>query len=272
MARSFNGTSDYITIGNIASLNVTGAMSISAWVYLAAGFTGSGFKSVHGKWAASGNRSYLLSMGGSSGSFNGAVFFADGGGTTYSIVSTQPQSFFVGSWNHIMGTITPGLTGTMNLYVNGAFNGTLGITKTALLSNTQANEIGNDTAGDYWNGNLAECAIWNGDLSSNLNAIAALGKVGGCRAYKVTDYALLGYWPLFGYQSPEPDMSSNGNVGTLTGTAAANHPPIDLFNWTKPSSLAVASGSPPTVTQRRTSSQLGTRVGSRQPQRSTGSL
>jgi hypothetical protein len=30
---------------------------------------------------------------------------------------------------------------------------------------------------------------------------------------------LKGWWPLDGYQSPEPDLSGNGNNGTLTGTA-----------------------------------------------------
>ena len=36
----------------------------------------------------------------------------------------------------------------------------------------------------------------------------------------------IGYWPLDGISSPEPDLSGNWHPGTLTGTTYADDPPF----------------------------------------------
>jgi hypothetical protein len=76
--------------------------------------------------------------------------------------------------------------------------------------------------GQALQGNMADTALWNVVLSAT--EIAALAK--GIRPPQVRPAALIGYWPLDGLQSPEPDLSGNRNNGTLTGTVNAFGPPI----------------------------------------------
>lgn len=74
-------------------------------------------------------------------------------------------------------------------------------------------------------GRLADAAIWNAGLTASQAAALAAG----VRPYRIQRANLVGYWPLEGTASPEPDVI-NGNNGTLTGTSAAANP----FNYTTP--------------------------------------
>ena len=68
--------------------------------------------------------------------------------------------------------------------------------------------------------------MWS--VALNTNEAAALAK--GERPHKIRPANFLGYWPLDGIASPEPDFSGLAHNLTLTGSpAAANGPPIDLF-------------------------------------------
>jgi hypothetical protein len=69
-------------------------------------------------------------------------------------------------------------------------------------------------AAEYFGGALADAAAWTVVLSDF--EIAALGA--GARPYRIRPGSLVGYWPLQGKASPEPDFSNNANNGTVTGT------------------------------------------------------
>jgi hypothetical protein len=73
----------------------------------------------------------------------------------------------------------------------------------------------------FMDGLLADCAIWN----TVLNSTQAAQLVAGYRPIDVNSANLIGWWPLSGYSSPEPDISSGARNGTLTGTSAAPMPP-----------------------------------------------
>lgn len=85
----------------------------------------------------------------------------------------------------------------------------------------------NTTAVNAWDGLIAEVAIWSTDIG--LAGAQGLFKTGpyGLAPLLVSSTALVGYWRLFGTQSPEPDPI-NGNDGTITGTinGSTNHPSI----------------------------------------------
>lgn len=74
-------------------------------------------------------------------------------------------------------------------------------------------------------GALADIAVWNCGLSGGEFS----GLAGGMRPDQLRQDKLVGWWPLDGIQSTEPDLSGKGNNGTLTGTAVAVGPPVNLF-------------------------------------------
>lgn len=72
-------------------------------------------------------------------------------------------------------------------------------------------------------GNIAYVQIWKRILSvAEINE--AMIRPGSIRTN------LVGYWPCLGADSPERDLSGNGNSGTVTGTAESfNGPPVRLY-------------------------------------------
>ena len=80
---------------------------------------------------------------------------------------------------------------------------------------------------DLFTGNLAEIAMWSVTLTDA--EIAALAT--GVRPNRVRPAAVVGYWPLWGVSSPEPDVSGNGYTLTLVGSPPqANHAPVALLS------------------------------------------
>jgi hypothetical protein len=122
------------------------------------------------------------------------------------------------TWYHLLFTISTKGTG----YINGAVDQvtTTGAGIAAITANTQLGADFPSTTG--WAGRLADAAIWNTVLSST--EITALAN--GARPNTIRSGNLVGWWPLDGLQSPEPDLSGNANNGTLTGTSSAFGPPF----------------------------------------------
>lgn len=96
----------------------------------------------------------------------------------------------------------------------------------------------------YSDDDVAEVATLSDDFTlSDAQAFDA-----GFGPHIIKNQSLLNYWKLAGDFSPEPDFSGNANNGTLTGTAKANHPPIQLMTDIKMASFTqdvVAGGSVP---------------------------
>lgn len=81
---------------------------------------------------------------------------------------------------------------------------------------------GVSSASVFFDGRIAECAIWDIVLSQNdIDAYSA-----GVSALLIRRDKLLFYEPIVGV-SPEPDFTENGITSTVNGTATkANHAPI----------------------------------------------
>jgi len=228
-SRSFNGTTDVAIVGNVSALNITGAVSIVCWANPAS-FPASGFN--WGVMATKGSgpstETYTIRFSGA-GLASGTGNYLQA--TTYNGTASAGAEFIhsisTGTWNHIAGVCNS--SGNWFLYLNGTSVGTQVNNPQTPFSNTSRFTIGawdgNGTIGRWFNGKVADVAVWNVALTQL--EITALSR--GARPWMIREPALQGWWPLDAIASPEPDLSGNANNATLTGTAAAFGAPTALF-------------------------------------------
>lgn len=213
MARSFNGSSDEVDIGNIAILKPA-SLTISVWC------NPTDFVN-----------SYAGVVTNYSGSGTGIFVRTDGKPAFYSgsVVDPFTATLTAGTWAHLAGTASAGIAQTA--YFNGAPAGTGSATGPVYSTDMKIGMVNT-----RFKGSIADVAMWSVVLTAS--EIAALAA--GARPHRIRTASLVGYWPLDGIQSPEPDLSGNANSGTLTGTALAAGPPITLSTQYKPAFEAAA--------------------------------
>lgn len=217
MARSTNGTSDYIDCGSISALGSATYATLAGWVYRSASGTKAGF----GVYLAPYRLSWIW--------WSDNVFYvqADNGvGAQYVTVAANSAS----GWHHI-AVVYDGTQGTnttrLRTYLDGVAStmaagaGTIPATLSA-TTGTTAYRFGMDNSGSnrFFAGSYAEHGAWSVALTAA--DVAALYR--GSPSMVRPD-ALLAYWPIMGNASPEPDLYGNGD-GTLTGTTKVDHPRI----------------------------------------------
>ena len=202
----FDGIDDYVDCGNPASLQITGALTISAWVKTTNTSTAG---VVVGKDGVSphATRSYQVQVQ-SSGTARFVIFKSG------SVVELVTGTTLVndGNWHHIMG-VNDGTD--LKIYVNGILEATdLGGGGT--IQNGTANfnigrRQGNTTNELEFLGNIDEVAIWNSDQSANVSSI-----YNGGIPTDLSTYSPLSWWRFEGTGTTATDSGSGGNDGTLT--------------------------------------------------------
>lgn len=240
-SRQFNGTSEYIDVGNQASLSFerTSTFSTSAWVRI----TGTGYYAVFSKMAA--------------GSFRGYDFYLHSGQLKLSMINTTTTNQLRcaatptindGMWHHVAVTYTGGSNAAaVTFYIDGAAQ-----TKTCDLDNLNATILSTSNvsigsiynASDFFLGNIDEVRVYNTTLTAtNISELHRLGssnpsfantsrdtviKYEGTSSQRITigrtpvDANTVGLWHLeetSGSGAYLKDSSPNGNNGTPTGTA-----------------------------------------------------
>jgi hypothetical protein len=210
-ARSFNGTSDSISMGDDTNLNWTVPMTIAAWVS-----------------GASGN-SPVIAYGNSTANRGWALYARNsicGNGMTLFLPNVTagcggPAAPTTG-WAFVAVVVT-----TNNFhYVVIPAGGARSIVNEAVSSAPQAGAntawIGYayNSSPQHFSGSIGNVMVWVGSAltDSELQAAAYHGP------YAI-NHRLSGFWPLWGAASPEPDLSGNHFMGTLNGTTVANHCP-----------------------------------------------
>jgi hypothetical protein len=140
-------------------------------------------------------------------------------------IDPGPTTLSIGQWYHLAFTYDS--TNGLLTYINGASDGTVAANGNVHVIGSVGVAIGWDNINASRNvpGSIADAAEWNIALSSS--DIAKL--VAGVRPPSVQFGSCVGYWPLDGYASPEPDLSGNGNNGTLTGTSRVLGPPPVIY-------------------------------------------
>lgn len=102
-------------------------------------------------------------------------------------------------------------------YLNGGNKGTA--TLSATPSGLNELFVGNDIFNDYMDGAIADAAIWAAALDDYEIAALALG----VSPLLIRPSALVAYWPLGGWTSPEIDLIGRREL-TITGATAAPQP------------------------------------------------
>ncbi len=157
----------YIQCANTTNLNLTGAMTLSAW--MKGDQLGGGNYNGLGTQGGGSSRGYGLLRG-----TNNAFFSISDNGSSHRYVSS-PADTWLDGWNHIVGVFDP--NSRFEVYVNGVFSASG--TNYAQQTSTNPFQIGNrgDSSHYYnWLGQLSNVSIWNTALS---NGSASVGSVAG---------------------------------------------------------------------------------------------
>jgi hypothetical protein len=159
-ALSFNGTNNYVDLGNPASLKATGSMTWAAWVKATS--TPSGDGNIIAKQNASSGWQLKTSAGTGPQTFGVAVYGSAGIVQRY---STTVRA--LNTWYHVAGVYNA-TTRSLDIYVNGVLDdGVLSgtIPTTQKIPNVNVN-IGRRSNGVYFPGIIDEVQIYNRALSA----------------------------------------------------------------------------------------------------------
>ncbi len=149
-ACKFDGVNDYISVENSATLNITGAITVGAWVKPNNVTPESEIVAKYG-----GYKGFILRISGGT-----AVIYI----TTPSVTPAATKSGIINdNWHHIVG-VWDG-SSTIKVYVNGV-KGT-DASATAMTNAEVTLMIGrwSHADGGYFNGTIDDVAIWNRSLS-----------------------------------------------------------------------------------------------------------
>ena len=155
-ALSFDGVDDIVDCGNGASLNITSAITIEAWVKPKAFATYQGIVSKYQEE----NNGYILRL--DSGVPKMYVFIP--GGTWNSAGAT---SISTGQWYHIVGTYDKdGGANNLKLYINGQLDNSNTVTG-SIVSTTYSVRIGLSYINEWSNGPIDEVRIYSRALGAD---------------------------------------------------------------------------------------------------------
>ena len=165
-AMFFSAESDaYVDVGDPQEFQISGAMTLAAWVFLNGANTNNG--RIVAKQAGGGSRSWNLNIEAESGGVaNPATFqISETGDTILGVVDTQPLP--TDQWVHMAGVYRPGEA--IEVYVDGQLHAsnTAGIPTRQFSANSMPVLIGSRSAcGNCgWDGSIDDVRIYNRALS-----------------------------------------------------------------------------------------------------------
>ena len=206
-ALDFDGSNDYVSISDDASLTSASAITISAWFKKV---SGSGWMSLVGKGTSDSNEEYVLMV-----KDNQVYFDVGNAGGPY---LQQSTTIAPATWHHIAAIHTRNSgTSTLKVYLNGQDVG--GTTTNASNSPNDNNiplTIGSrfSTSNALFEGQIDDFRIWNdartiAEIQENMHTQLAGNESNLVAYYKMSD----------GTGTSLTDNSSNSNTGTLTNMA-----------------------------------------------------
>ena len=158
-ALSFDGTDDYVSMPDVAELDITGAITVSCWVKLN---DDSSHQSFVSKWDDNNGDERAILFGYDAGD-SAVRFTLDADGTYTTVTNVFGDDLKVGNWYHLAGTFDG--SSTVSLYLNGTINAT-GTFSNSIYNTPQVWEIGSLDEGADWlfNGNIDDVRIYDREL------------------------------------------------------------------------------------------------------------
>jgi hypothetical protein len=156
-ALMFDGTDDWVWTSNDASLQITGSLSIEAWIKTS---VANGDRGIFGKMAASPNYGYVLRL-------NSGVAEMGVSSTGSNFVSTLgTKRVDDGQWHYVVGVYNP--SGSIDLYVDGALQISNSTSIPASIFNTTAaGAIGSTYNGSsFFNGIIDSVRVYSRSLTA----------------------------------------------------------------------------------------------------------
>jgi hypothetical protein len=214
---NFDGLDDYIDCGNSASLQITGALSISFWLYGRNNATHTGIitKTPNTSSVASATQYHIQFQN------SNQLRFAVTGCDLYAGTETTGTvpTVVAGVWQHI--TMTWNGSDTMTIYKDGAPVCTK-VQSTTIVSNTSPVWLGRRAGFGLLLGKLDEVAIFNSELSAfEVTAIYNGGKPKDLSGFSPISWWRMGEEATYDggtNQFTIPDQGSGGNTGTSSNT------------------------------------------------------
>ena len=227
----FDGSSDYVDVGNPASLQITGALTLSAWVKIASS-GGPSQQCIISKHSGSTQRSYSF-WAYTTGSTTPIAYIYNGA-SVYNVQATT--NIRDGFWHHVMLVYTPSTS--LNIYIDGVLEGSNTTSIPSSINNAIQNfEIGRFGSGLYQVlGNIDEVAVWNSDQNTNAatiynsgapNDLSSLSPLSWWRMGDGDSFSNpggVGDWTFF-------DNGSGGNDGTSSTLPESARLPITANSY-----------------------------------------
>jgi len=213
-AIDLDGSGDRIVIANFASLDITGNITVEAWVRLDG--TQPGFSTI----IAKGDWGYQIRM---SLQVPGAIEFITGtpGGPVRGVPAISTTHPDVGTWYHVAGVVDGN---QQFLYINGQLESTVARNSTSIESAPFELWIGGNAEmpGRDFNGAIADVRVWSVARSGSEIAASLNERLAG------TEPGLQGNWLLDSGQGGfGADHSARGNNGQVVGNPTSTEaPPI----------------------------------------------
>lgn len=152
-AGGFNGSTDYVNVGNGSSLGITSAITIEAWIYLN---TTSQNNSASIVSKENGFTGYMLQMG--TGANVNKIQMIVGNGSAYTGAPLS-SSLSAGVWYHVTGTASA--NGTVKTYVNGISQGSTALSGSIASSTANVNIGRYPGNSQYFNGYIDQVRVFN---------------------------------------------------------------------------------------------------------------
>ncbi len=215
-ALSFDGTDDYVSINDNASLHLSNTITIEAWVNPS---------NLNGRFPIYSTRiideagAYQLEIGTGNGGTNRVA--VSGKGTW--VAETNDNAISTGVWTHIVYTRTGTGSGTSKIYVNGVEQSLISDADYTFVDNNSIKCIGNGNIG-HFAGQIDEVRIWN-DVRTQAEIAGNM-----CMTLKGNETGLVGYWRFDQAAGTlAPDLTGT-NDGTLNNMTDADWVSANEFN------------------------------------------
>ena len=243
--RRFDGANDNVSSPQNGVLNIdTAQHNLSCWINVPNDPTGfEVFFTVGSQFGSGGGgRDRTTLLVGAPGAAGFTLRLLSNWTTTNGVWDSD-NDFSTGTWHHLLWTYDNALTSNDPvLYVNGSSESITEATTPAGSARTGSDSArwGENIAGSQdFDGDLAECAEWNGALLTAADATMLAAKF--APPFVQADNLEM-YQPFWGSHTNEFDLV-NGYVGTVTSATKVDHPP--MIYPISPSVVGATSAAPP---------------------------